>query len=269
MGGCGRHTAVVATLWPRSVSTRPRHSAGGGVDDDRVARRQCRREVMRVGLLAVIMAAEALQLSDTYHRLLEAVPKPMPLISPLPMVYHSKFTPAHVAMRPDCAAQVRSSDSLFSAPATPEERPRRRAVLASVWLGLGMLDECHELVTPESYSGSDSAYLHALLHRREGPNVGEVSMTGFDNSRYWFGVLGAHETFRDVRHAAAGVSRDASPLVDAFLDGLGETWDPFRFVSLCEAAVDHADEAAAAYCRAVQQDEWDLLHARIVASLNG
>ena len=67
------------------------------------------------------MAAEALQLSDTYHRLLEAVPKPMPLISPLPMVYHSKFTPAHVAMRPDCAAQVRSSDSLFFASATCTE----------------------------------------------------------------------------------------------------------------------------------------------------
>ena len=216
-------------------------------------------------LLLALTAADAM-FTATYHDLLAAVPRPIPLTSPLPMAYGSPLTDAHKAARPPRAAGVRTSDSLFAAPATADERAARRAVLASVWLGLGLLDECHALVAPESYAGSDGAYLHALLHRREGPHVGEVSMTGFDNSRYWFGVLGDHDAFPHVRDAAAATPA-SSPLARAFLDGLGDAWDPFAFVALCEAAAGADDDAAADYCRAVQQAEWALLHERIAARL--
>lgn len=60
---------------------------------------------------------------------------------------------------------------------------RRRHATALVATGYGMLDEAHALVQAESYAGSDAAYLHALLHRREAAHVGELSMTGFQNSR--------------------------------------------------------------------------------------
>ena len=207
-------------------------------------------------------------MTPTYDALVASIPKPMPLVAQVPMAYNSPLTSAHKALRPDCAADVRSSDSLFAESATPEERPHRRAVLASVWLGLGMLDECHSLVQPESYAGSDAAYLHALLHRREGPHVGEVSMTGFDNARYWFGVLGGHSLFPHVRDAALALARPgATPLaVERFLDEIRTEWDPIAFCALCEAALCEAEDAStSAYCVAVQEAEWTALHAAILA----
>ena len=94
-----------------------------------------------------------LQLTDTYHSLLKAVPRPPPLTSALPMCYSSPLTDAHKALRPAAAQDVRTSCALFAAKATADEAPKRRACLASLWLAYGMLDECHALVVAESYSG--------------------------------------------------------------------------------------------------------------------
>ena len=212
----------------------------------------------------VLGGTTGLQLTDTYHSLLKAVPRPPPLTSALPMCYSSPLTDAHKALRPAAAQDVRTSCALFAAKATADEAPKRRACLASLWLAYGMLDECHALVVAESYSGSDAAYVHALLHRKEGAHVGEFSMTGWANSKYWWGVLGAHPLFDAVAVAAAEVPRESSPLFDAWrLDG----WDPYAFVDLCAAAHASNDETAMAYCRAVAEVEWDLLHGHILAGL--
>ena len=219
----------------------------------------------RLGLL-LCGSTMGLQLTDTYHSLLKAVPRPPPLTSALPMCYSSPLTDAHKALRPAAAQDVRTSCALFAAKATADEAPKRRACLASLWLAYGMLDECHALVVAESYSGSDAAYIHALLHRKEGAFVGEFSMTGWANSKYWWGVLGDHPLFVSVAAAAAEIPREPSPLLDAWrLDG----WDPYAFVDLCAAAHASNDETAMAYCRAVAEVEWDLLHGHILAGLEG
>ncbi len=205
-----------------------------------------------------------LQLTDTYHSLLNSVPRPPPLTTALPMCYSSPLTDAHKALRPAAAQDVRTSCALFAAKATADEAPKRRACLASLWLAYGMLDECHALVVAESYSGSDAAYVHALLHRKEGAFVGEFSLTGWANSKYWWGVLGDHPLFVSVAAAAAEIPQEPSPLLDASrLDG----WDPYAFVDLCAAAHASGDETAMAYCRAVAEVEWDLLHGHILAGL--
>lgn len=207
-----------------------------------------------------------LQLTDTYHSMLKAVPRPSPLVSDLPMVYNSPLTDAHKALRPAAAKDVRTSCALFEGRATADEAPKRRACLASLWLAFGLLDECHALVGAESYSGSDAAYIHALLHRKEATFVGEFSMTGWANSKYWWGVLGAHSLFDVVAAAAANVPREPSPLLDEWhVDGA--TWDPCAFVDLCAAAKAADDGAAMAYCRSVAEVEWDLLHGHILAGL--
>ena len=214
----------------------------------------------------VLGGTTGLQLTDTYHSLLKAVPRPPPLTTALPMCYSSPLTDAHKALRPAAAQNVRTSCALFAAKATADEAPKRRACLASLWLAFGMLDECHALVVAESYGGSDAAYIHALLHRKEGAFVGEFSMTGWANSKYWWGVLGDHPLFVSVAAAAAEVPREPSPLLDAWrLDG----WDPYAFVDLCAAAHASNDETAMAYCRAVAEVEWDLLHGHILAGLEG
>ena len=91
-------------------------------------------------------------------------------------------------------------------------------------------------------------------------------MTGWANSKYWWGVLGDHPLFVSVAAAAAEIPREPSPLLDAWrLDG----WDPYAFVDLCAAAHAAGDETAVAYCRAVAEVEWDLLHGHILAGLEG
>ena len=168
--------------------------------------------------------------------------------------------PTDVALRP--AAYGCTSGDLYSNPPADEAaRPARRLCLASLWLGAGLLDDAHDIVAPMSGGGTDAAYVHALLHRREGPRVGELGLTGYANARYWFGVLGDHGLFPDVRAAALR----ESGLPDGFRATIAEAWDPLAFVDLCEAAA--ADGADADYCRAVQQAEWDALHARIAAGV--
>lgn len=75
---------------------------------------------------------------------------------------------------------------------------------AFVLLGNGLTDEAHNLITPctwpeETHFGfgpnqyttvasgpkAFATYLHALIHRREGFNLGEFGMTGWQNAFYW------------------------------------------------------------------------------------
>ena len=84
--------------------------------------------------------------------------------------------------------------------------------------------------------------------------------------RYWFGVLGDHPLFPDVRAAAlAAADTSTSPRARDFVDGLGDAWDPFAFVEFCAAAPDDPD--AAAFAAAVQDAEWALLHERTLAAV--
>ena len=193
--------------------------------------------------------------------------------------------------RPPCAVAVTSAE-LFAAPTpAPGEPPplrppplsldarrRRRALMGALWLGCDMLDECHDLVGGDSGAGSDAAYLHALLHRREGGCVGELGMTGWANSEYWWGVLGGgHPTHARLAAAtAAALETAASPpsaRATAFTGAVearaaaGEPWDPCAFVALCREADEGDDPALAAFARELQHREWELLFDRIVRSV--
>ena len=64
-----------------------------------------RRPTTALCWLAVV---DALMLTETYHSLLKAVPRPPPLTSALPMVYSSPLTDAHKALRPKPAQDVRA-----------------------------------------------------------------------------------------------------------------------------------------------------------------
>lgn len=84
-----------------------------------------------------------------------------------------------------------------------------RIVVALILLGHGYLDHAHDLVgtlsytpppfeyyyqstpsgdTPDASVESAASLAHALVHRAEGPRVGELGLTGYQNSDFWTGA---------------------------------------------------------------------------------
>ena len=69
------------------------------------------------------------------------------------------------------------------------------------------LDEAHNIVLPYSWgqptaqagppvpdspASQESSYCHALVHRKEGEHDGELGLTGWSNSCFWFKTTGQH-----------------------------------------------------------------------------
>lgn len=105
----------------------------------------------------------------------------------------------------------------------PNEECRQFGLVAMalLFLGHGLTDEAHDLVTPLSWpedthfgygpsiysyvtpaAQSYATYVHSLVHRREGFNVGEFGMAGFSNANYWSNVMLESPGFYSLPHAA-------------------------------------------------------------------
>jgi hypothetical protein len=126
------------------------------------------------------------------------------------------------------------------------------ACLAGLWLYADGLDQSHQI--SQSIETPTGSFWHGIMHRREGD---------FGNSKYWFRRVGKHPVSeplgQDVRELAATTTL---PQAEA-LTSRG-TWNPDRWIDLCEQAVrlGHRDESRASqsslveFCRQVQALEW-------------
>jgi hypothetical protein len=104
----------------------------------------------------------------------------------------------------------KSLEKFLNADCDGDARYFSLVAIALVLLGNGYTDEAHALVAPLSYpqklpfgydpsenayssvsedARSYASYAHSLVHRREGPNVGEFRQTGFANARYWSSIV--------------------------------------------------------------------------------
>ncbi len=120
---------------------------------------------------------------------------------------------------------------------------------SALWLLHDYLDESHEI--SQSVDTPTGSYWHGIMHRRE---------PDFSNAAYWFRRVGTHPVFAELVIAARDLARAAQAdehADQAFLLRQA-TWDPFRFIDLCSAAVEGRSNCDL-LCRQVAEAEWRLL----------
>jgi hypothetical protein len=127
------------------------------------------------------------------------------------------------------------------APAPIQDRDMAAACLAAVWLYHDYLDESHTI--SQDIHTPTGSYWHGIMHRRE---------PDFGNAKYWFRRVGTHPVFALLEPAASALDSMAELLTP------GATWDPFRFVDLCEKALGTGSNVEL-LCRQIQQREWEIL----------
>ncbi len=141
------------------------------------------------------------------------------------------------------AALVRAD--LF--PAAVLSRPLANCCRAAVWLLYDHFDRSHAL--SQEIDQQAGSYWHGILHRRE---------PDFSNAKYWFRQVGRHPVFEPLQRAAcdlaAGMPHDQA--ADYLLTQ--PSWDPFRFIDLCEAAL-AGKSTSGELCKQIQRLEWELL----------
>ena len=115
-----------------------------------------------------------------------------------------------------------------------ESRDNIITALALIFLGNGMGDEAHDLITPLSWSEdtyfggptlcseaedavvSMASYVHSLVHRKEGFAQGEFGMIGYQNANYWANAARARDDiafipYKEIRDSVLEASTEFGP----------------------------------------------------------
>ena len=102
-----------------------------------------------------------------------------------------------------------------------------------------------------------------MVHRLEGPHLGELGMYGYDNACFWFGKTGYHPLFPEVRKKSIKLlsefkeRKTYSNLKDIEISN--DNWNPDYFTLLCRKALENRNEELLDYCNEVTNIEWNLL----------
>lgn len=132
------------------------------------------------------------------------------------------------------------------APHPVADQALARCCLAGVWLLYDALDESHAI--SQQIDAAEGSFWHGVMHRREGD---------FGNAKYWFRRVGDHPVWAALGDTLQQVAACDLPakLPPALANG---EFDPYAFVDLC-AAAQRGSGGATAFCRRLQQVEWELL----------
>jgi hypothetical protein len=109
------------------------------------------------------------------------------------------------------------------------------------------LDESHTI--SQGIDTTSGSFWHAIMHRREGD---------FWNSKYWFRRVGPHPAFEAICRRVGELAGHRGQEQNVKKLTAGGSWDPSRFVDLCESSVSHSSDAHD-LCLDIQLIEWEAL----------
>lgn len=127
------------------------------------------------------------------------------------------------------------------------------AIKSGLLLWNDALDASHTI--SQGLANATGSYWHGIMHRRE---------PDYSNAKYWFGRVGTHAIFPEVRNRALALYNEtAAP--SAALASIGQAiadnaaWDAAQFIDWCQAAESATDADVVEFLQQVQVEEMRLL----------
>ena len=126
------------------------------------------------------------------------------------------------------------------------------AIKSGLLLWNDALNESHNI--SQGLENQTGSYWHGIMHRRE---------PDYPNSKYWFGRVGTHPIFPQLRERAIAIFKEI-PNPSETLAHIAQTieteenWDAYQFIDWCQAAENGTDDVTR-FLQQVQAEEIKLL----------
>ena len=150
------------------------------------------------------------------------------------------------------ALQSKSLDELFQGESV-KNTTFGDAIKSGLLLWNDALDESHNI--SQELANQTGSYWHGIMHRRE---------PDYSNAKYWFGRVGTHPIFPQLRERALAILNETPEPSDA-LTRIAQTietepqWDAYQFIDWCQTAESESTEDVTRFLQQVQAEEIKLL----------
>ncbi len=127
------------------------------------------------------------------------------------------------------------------------------AIKSGLLLWNDALDDSHNI--SQGLGNNTGSYWHGIMHRRE---------PDYSNAKYWFGRVGTHPIFPELREHTLALFNETQNPSDA-LKQIGNTieshehWDAYQFIDWCQAAENDSSSDVTRFLQQVQAEEIKLL----------
>ncbi len=144
-----------------------------------------------------------------------------------------------------------SLDELFQG-ASVKNSTFGNAIKSGLLLWNDALNASHNI--SQGLENQTGSYWHGIMHRRE---------PDYSNSKYWFGRVGTHPIFPQLRERAIAILQEISNPSDALRSiaqaiEASEDWDAYQFIDWCQASENGTDDVTR-FLQQVQAEEIKLL----------